>query len=160
MYRRHIVKSFTGVFPTIAIYIFCAISLARCQVCYSPSGAVLQGYGICSSSTGSSLCCAAEDDCLSNTLCATHNSTFYRGGCTNKSYLTEGCPAFCKTGKLIENTGDQKALNLFQGIPFFLPGVPSTSGSAIRVRLVSNSRIGGTIHLELGHSCGDSTRSF
>ncbi len=140
MYRRHIVQGFSEVFHTTSIFILCVTSIARCQVCYTPSGAVLQGYGICNPSTGSSLCCAAEDQCLSNTLCATHNSTFYRGGCTSKSYLTEGCPAFCRTGMSIENTQDHKALNRSQGVPYFPPGSPARGGSAIRVRLVSISK--------------------
>lgn len=98
-------------------------SIVHCQLCYTPSGGILQGYGPCNPTYATSLCCAVGDHCLSNSLCQTPNSIFYRGGCTSKAYLSGECPSFCGTG-----------------LPYFPPGIsPNAGGSAIRVRLCNQT---------------------
>ena len=88
-----------GMFDIISLLLF-VTSLVHCQLCYTPSGGILHGYGPCKPSFGVSLCCAVGDHCLSNSLCETPNSIYYRGGCTSKAYLNGECPAFCGTGIL------------------------------------------------------------
>ena len=122
----------------IIAFLVLIASQVQSQVCYTPSGLILQGYGICNPSSGSSLCCAIGDHCFSNSLCETPSSIYYRGGCTSKEYLTGACPAFCGTGRhtrhpLCRGCDDDRSI----GLAYFPPGVNRTSaGSAIRIRKV------------------------
>ena len=88
-----------GIFKALVFVLYIA-SLACCQLCYDPNGKVLEHFGICNIDDNASSCCAVNDQCWSNNLCATKNGTFYRGGCVSESYSSATCPGFCKTGML------------------------------------------------------------
>ena len=124
-------------FDILALLFFVA-SIVHCQLCYTPSGGILEGYGPCNPTYATSLCCAVGDHCLSNSLCETPNSIFYRGGCTSKAYLNGECPSFCGTGMFYLAQVQPGSLIASVGIPYFPPGIPrNAGGSAIRVRQVS-----------------------
>lgn len=68
--------------------------------CFYPNGAIEPSHQPCSSPAGTSICCAAGFECLSNGLC---NDVRYenftrvlRGACTDENWGLEACGAVCK----------------------------------------------------------------
>ncbi|KAL9012396.1 MAG: hypothetical protein Q9173_002836 [Seirophora scorigena] len=68
---------------------------AAAPPCYSPAGRRLPGYGVCDPRLAASVCCGSGDVCLSNGLCSNPAREFYRGGCSDLTYKSGLCPAFC-----------------------------------------------------------------
>ena len=86
------------------------LPLAASTPCFTPQGYKLLHYGVCDPRSPISLCCITGDTCLSNGLCAGPFDELYRGGCSDKSYLSTRCPNFCVEGDsvhrgLCERTG-------------------------------------------------------
>lgn len=75
------------------------LTFAASPPCYSPKGNQVSHYGVCDFRLPASLCCIAGDTCLTNGLCFTKTETFYRGGCSDKSYHAGLCPSFCIDGQ-------------------------------------------------------------
>lgn len=71
---------------------------AAAPPCYSPAGNKLPGYGVCDPRLAASVCCGSGDVCLSNGLCSNPAREFYRGGCSDLTYKSGLCPAFCVKG--------------------------------------------------------------
>ncbi|MCJ1461614.1 hypothetical protein MMC07_000211 [Pseudocyphellaria aurata] len=65
------------------------------QQCLTPSGAVLQGFGLCNPNSSTSVCCKLGEACTENGLCSTPAGFLYRGGCTDESFKSKSCPTLC-----------------------------------------------------------------
>ena len=76
-------------------------------ICYYPDGTSISPQDVpCSDDGGDSTCCGPGYACLSNKICmatsATANdehgnppSKYVRGSCTDKTWRSSACPAFC-----------------------------------------------------------------
>lgn len=87
----------------IAVSISLAPMLNMAQLCFTPNGIVLHGYGLCDPTSSTSVCCKLTENCLDNGLCSTLSGFVYRGGCTDGSFKSESCPQTCLDSELGEN---------------------------------------------------------
>ena len=75
-------------------------------LCYYPDGTPARGDTPCSHS-GNSTCCGSLYACMSNSICKSVGVTddpsdrtgYVRGSCTDRSWSSDACPAFCINGK-------------------------------------------------------------
>ena len=73
-------------------------------ICYYPDGVSVAPQDVpCNGGSSNSVCCGPGYACLSNKICKRNNETldnlssqtYVRGSCTDKKWLSAGCPSFC-----------------------------------------------------------------
>ncbi|KAF7187270.1 hypothetical protein HII31_11358 [Pseudocercospora fuligena] len=67
------------------------------QKCYYPDGTLSMTDSPCNSTAEFSACCRSSAYCLSNGLCL-DNGILNRESCTDKSWTSNSCPQYCKSG--------------------------------------------------------------
>lgn len=71
-------------------------------LCYFPGGHVASTYQPCEdvSTGGETYCCELSTSvCTSGGYCVGNAATFYRGGCTDPSWVSDKCPSLCARGE-------------------------------------------------------------
>lgn len=93
------------------------LTTAMAQSCYSPDGSLSKDVP-CSTGSGESSCCGADEYCMNNGLCF-GAGLFSRGTCTDKTWGSEACAGFCRTGESYQDTasGVQMATRICDEIP-------------------------------------------
>ena len=87
----------------LSLFVVSAVS-----ICYYPDGSTAPQDTPCKNDGGNSTCCGQGYACLSNSICMSvpgltndpnSQSTYVRGSCTDKSWLSPSCPLFCLNPK-------------------------------------------------------------
>lgn len=71
-------------------------SAAAQAPCYFPGGTIAKNAHPCNTSAAVSVCCGPNAVCLSNGLCLQNGSNYWRGACTDQTWLSQECPGWCK----------------------------------------------------------------
>jgi hypothetical protein len=77
--------------------------------CYFPNGQVAATFGQlyvpCKDivAGGVTYCCDPDDACTTGGYCIGSGNFFYRGGCTDQTWTSTGCPALCATGTIVSD---------------------------------------------------------
>jgi hypothetical protein len=64
--------------------------------CYFPDGTVFDGGISCLTNGTNSMCCASGDVCTTSGWCLGSSGYLYRGGCTDRSWISNACMSICK----------------------------------------------------------------
>lgn len=81
------------------------LALSSAQQCYYPDGSTSDDVPC--SDGGDSSCCGADSFCMDNGLCF-GGGLVSRGSCTDKSWTSGACTAYCKTGMSLESASLMK----------------------------------------------------